>query len=208
MSDPSAPIALTAHLALVSSISFGGFPTVLPDVRNFVVGTHGWMTNQEFANLFAMAQSTPRPNMILMMSFVGWKVWGFPGAVASAFATFGPPCTIYCATYRVWDRFRDAPWQRIVRLGLVPVVMGLVIASGIVMTRAADTSWRAVAVTIAVAVTMLATRLNPMWILLTGAALGVSDCCDAHLPVFDDHFPAPILRRRLKNCVKLSAAKK
>ena len=46
MTDPSAPLALTAHLALVSSISFGGFPTVLPDVRNFVVGTHGWMTNQ------------------------------------------------------------------------------------------------------------------------------------------------------------------
>jgi chromate transporter len=55
------------------------------------------MTNQEFANLFAMAQSIPGPNMILMMSFVGWKVWGFPGAVASAFATFGPPCTMYFA---------------------------------------------------------------------------------------------------------------
>jgi chromate transporter len=93
MSDPSAPLALTAHLAMVSSISFGGFPTVLPDVRNFVVGTHGWMTNQEFANLFAMAQSIPGPNMILMMSFVGWKVWGFPGAVASAFATFLARCT-------------------------------------------------------------------------------------------------------------------
>jgi chromate transporter len=90
MTDPSAPLALSAHLALVSSISFGGFPTVLPDVRYFVVGTHGWMTNQEFANLFVMAQSIPGPNMILMMSFVGWKVWGFPGAVASAFATFGP----------------------------------------------------------------------------------------------------------------------
>jgi chromate transport protein ChrA len=35
------------------------------------------MTNQEFANLFAMAQSIPEPNMILMMSFVGWKVWDF-----------------------------------------------------------------------------------------------------------------------------------
>ena len=142
MTDPSAPLALTAHLALVSSISFGGFPTVLPDVRNFVVGTHGWMTDQDFANIFAMAQSIPGPNMILMMSFVGWKVWGFPGAVASAFATFGPPCTIYFASYRLWDRFRDAPWQQIVRLGLVPVVMGFVIASGTVMARAADTSWR------------------------------------------------------------------
>ena len=88
MSSPNAPIALTAHLLLVSSISFGGFPTVLPDVRNFVVATHGWMTDQEFANLFAMAQSIPGPNMILMMSFVGWRVWGFPGAVVSAFATF------------------------------------------------------------------------------------------------------------------------
>jgi chromate transporter len=172
MTGPSAPLALTAHLAVVSSISFGGFPTVLPDIRNFVVGTHRWMTDQEFANLFAMAQSLPGPNMILMMSFVGWKVWGFPGAVASAFATFAPPCTMYFAAYRLWDRFRAAPWQQMVRLGLVPVVMGLIIASGTVMARAADTSWRAVAVTITAAAITLAARLNPMWILLAGGALG------------------------------------
>jgi len=172
MTGPSAPLALTMHLALVSSISFGGFPTVLPDVRNFVVGTHGWMTDQDFANIFAMAQSIAGPNMILMMSFVGWKVWGFPGAVASAFATFGPPCTIYFASYRLWDRFRDASWQQIVRLGLVPVIMGLVIASGTVVARAADTSWRAVALTIAAAAVMLGTRLSPLWMLLVGAALG------------------------------------
>lgn len=172
MSSPSAPIALTAHLALVSSISFGGFPTVLPDVRDFVVVTHGWMTDQEFANFFAIAQSIPGPNMILMMSFVGWKVWGFPGALASAFATFGPPCAIYFAGYRLWDRFRDAPWQRIVRLGLVPVTMGIVIASGAVMARAADTGWRTVALTIAAAAMTLATRFTPMWTLLAGAALG------------------------------------
>jgi chromate transporter len=92
--------------------------------------------------------------------------------VASAFATFGPPCTMYFAAYRVWDRFRDAWWQRIVRLGLVPVVMGLVIASGIVMARAADTGWRAGALTLAAAAIMLITRLNPMWMLLAGAVLG------------------------------------
>ena len=172
MSDPSAPIALSAHLALVSSISFGGFPTVLPDVRNFVVATHGWMTDQEFANFFAIAQSIPGPNMILMMSFVGWKVWGFPGAVASAFATSGPPCAMYFAGYRLWDRFRDAPWQRIVSLGLVPVTMGIVIASGIVIARAADTGWRAAILTLVAVAITLATRLNPMWMILAGGALG------------------------------------
>jgi len=172
MTDFSAPVALTAHLALASSISFGGFPTVLPDIHNFVVRTHGWMTDQEFANLFAVAQSIPGPNMILMMSFVGWKVWGFPGAVASAIATSGLPCTMYFIAYRLLDRFRDAPWQRIVRCGLVPVVMGLVIAGGTVMARAADGSWRATTVTFAAALVMLTTRLNPMWTLLVGATLG------------------------------------
>jgi chromate transporter len=172
MSGAAAPVALTTHLALLSSISFGGFPTVLPDLRDFVVATHGWVTDQEFTSLFAMAQSIPGPNMILMMSFIGWKVWGFPGAAVSAFATFGPPCAMYFAAYRFWDRFRDAPWQRIVRLGLVPVIMGVVIASGTVMAHAADADWRAFAVTIAAAAIALATRINPMWVLLAGGVIG------------------------------------
>jgi chromate transporter len=172
MTDPSDPVALTARLALLSSISFGGFPTVLPDVRNFVVVAHGWMTDQEFANFFAIAQSIPGPNMILMMSLIGWKVWGVTGAIASAFATFGPPCLMYFASYRLWDRFRAAPWQRVVRGGLVPVTIGLVIAGGAVMARAAAADWQAAAVTIAAALLMLATRLNPLWLLLAGGTLG------------------------------------
>jgi chromate transporter len=92
--------------------------------------------------------------------------------VASAFATFGPPCAIYFAAYRLWDRFRDAPWQRVVRLGLVPVTLGLVVAGGYVMARAADTGWPSALLTAAAVGLMLATRLNPLWILFTGGALG------------------------------------
>jgi chromate transporter len=165
-------IGLTAHLAMLSSISFGGFPTVMPDVRDFVVADHGWMTDQDFTNFFALAQAVPGPNMILMMSFVGWKVWGIPGALASALATFGPPSAIYLAAYRLWDRFRAAPWQRIVRIGLVPVTVGLVIGSGTLMARAADATWPAAAVTVAAAVLMLRTATNPLLILLASGALG------------------------------------
>lgn len=172
MNHTSSLVALSAHLALLSSISFGGFPTVLPDVRNFVVATHGWATDQEFANFFAMAQAIPGPNMILMMSFVGWKLAGFPGAVASAIATFGLACAIYFVAYRLWDRFRAAPWQDIVRRGLVPVPLGLVVASGTVMARAADASWQAVAMTAAAVALVLVTRLNPLWVLFAGGALG------------------------------------
>jgi len=172
MSSPSDLLTLTVRLALLSSISFGGFPTVLPDVRNFVVATHGWVTDQEFTNFFALAQAIPGPNMILMMSFIGWQVWGLPGAIASAFATFGPPCTMYFASYRLWNRFRDARWQPVVRSGLVPVTIGLVIASGTVMAGASYTGWVALAVSMAAVVLMLSTRINPLWMLIAGGSLG------------------------------------
>lgn len=168
----SAPVGLTAKLALLSAISFGGFPTVLPDVRAFVVTAHGWMTDQDFTNIFAMVQAIPGPNMILMMGLIGWKVWGLPGALASATATFAPPCAIYYGAFRLWDRFRHAGWQQSVRAGLAPVTVGLVMASGIVMGRAADTGWAAVALSVTAAVILLATRLNPIWLIAAGGALG------------------------------------
>jgi chromate transporter len=169
MSDPAALGRLAARLALLSSVSFGGVPTVLPDIHAFVVA-NGWLTDRDFADFLAVSQAIPGPNMILMMSFIGWKVAGLPGAIASACATFAPPCAMYFAAYRLWDRFRDAPWQRLARTGLAPLTAGLVIAGGTVMARTADISWPAVGVTGAAAVLLLFTRLNPLWV-LGGAGL-------------------------------------
>jgi len=171
MNGRSASIALAAHLALLSSISFGGFPTVLPDVHNFVTA-NGWVTDREFADFFAISQVVPGPNMILMMSFVGLKVGGIPGAILSALATFGPPCLMYYIAYRLWNRFRDRPWQQMVRRGLAPLTIGLVIAGGYMMARAADIGWQSALVTAAAIAVMLGTRLNPLWILAAGGVLG------------------------------------
>jgi chromate transporter len=171
MSDAAAIGALSGHLALLSSISFGGIPSVLPDIRNFVIA-NGWLTDRDFANCFAVAQAIPGPNMVLMMSYVGWKVAGYPGAIASALATFGPPCIMYYAGYRLWDRFREAPWQRIARAGIAPLTIGLIVAGGTVMARTADASWQSMAVTAAAAALLLATRINPLWMIGAAGMLG------------------------------------
>ena len=167
----SAPFALAAHLLVLSSLSFGGFPTVLPDVHAFTVG-RGWITDQEFANFFAVSQVMPGPNMILMMSFIGLKIGGIPGAIASVLATFGPPCTIYYFSYTLWDRFRDRAWHRVVRRGLTPLTIGLVVAGGYVMAGSAAVGWQSVALTGAAAALLLGSRLNPIWILTLGGAVG------------------------------------
>jgi chromate transporter len=74
--------------------------------------------------------------------------------------------------FRLGDRFHDASWQRIVRRGLVPVTVGIVIASGYVLARAADNSWEAATITIAAAGFMFGARINPLSILVIAGAIG------------------------------------
>jgi chromate transporter len=106
------------------------------------------------------------------MSLIGWKVGGLTGAVASALATFGPSCSMSFVAYRQRDRFPDTSCLRIVRRGLVPVTIGLAIAGGYVMARAAGSGWQGGAFTVVMVVLMLRTWINPLWILMTGGALG------------------------------------
>jgi chromate transporter len=163
---------LALYLALMSSISFGGIPSVLPDIQRFVVVENAWLTDRDFANFFALAQTIPGPNMILMMALIGWKTAGIGGAVAGAGATAVPPCTMYFVGYRLWDRFRDAAWQKIARAGLAPLTFGLIVAGGTVMARTIDQDWKAVGITAAAATLLLTTRINPLWFLGAAGVLG------------------------------------
>jgi chromate transporter len=168
----TAAIILVGHIALLSVISFGGVPGVLPDLRNFVVVAHGWMSDQDFANCFGLVQALPGPNMILLMGLIGWKVAGLPAAIAGAFASFVPSCVLAYGAFGWWERFRDQAWQRRFRRGLVPVTVGLIIAGGYVMARSTS-GWMPAGVTLAAAAgTALYPRLSPLWFIAAGGVLG------------------------------------
>ena len=172
MNPPGAAVSLVGHVALLALISFGGVPGVLPDLREFVVVTHAWLSEREFADCFAVVQAIPGPNMILMMGFLGWKIDGLPTAIAAALVTFVPPCAVAYAAFGFWERFRETAWQQRMRRGLSPVTIGLVVAGGYVMAGTGGAAWPSLAATGIAAALMLTTRVSPLWLLAAGAALG------------------------------------
>jgi chromate transporter len=165
-------MALSAHLAGLSLISFGGIPVILPQLRELIVVANGWVSDREFADFFALSQIMPGPNFIFMLSLIGWKVGGLFGAIAATLGIAGPPCTTTFFAFRLWHRFRDARWRQVVSRGIVPLTIGLVIAGGWVLSRAAGNGWGGLALTAATAALMLATRCNPLWLLGAGGILG------------------------------------
>jgi len=60
----------------------------------------------------------------------------------------------------------------IIQAALVPLSIGLMAASALIVAQAADRNWAAVILTLAVAALAYATRLNPLFLLLAGGFLG------------------------------------
>jgi chromate transporter len=171
MNDALAQLAV--DFSLLSLITFGGVITVLPEMHRTVVDVHGWMSGAEFAQLFALAQAAPGPN-ILVVSLIGWKVAGLAGAVVATGAVCAPSSILTYAVSRVWQRFRGARWREVVEDGLVPVTVGLMLAGGYLITLAADHSALAFMITAATAGIVLGSRIHPLWLLGAGGLLGLT----------------------------------
>lgn len=162
---------LALQFALLSLFAIGGAVAVLPEMHRQVVEVQQWMSDRQFADLFAIAQAAPGPN-IIVVTLIGYQVAGIPGALTATAAICAPSCVITYFVSRTFDRFRDAHWRIVVQAGLVPVSVGLFAAGTFVVARAADRTLVAVGVTLATAALTYFTRFNPLWMFAVAGALG------------------------------------
>ena len=162
---------IAALFASLSLVAVGGANTVVPEMHRQAVEVGGWMSDGEFANIYAIVRAAPGPNM-LISTLIGWEAAGIPGAFVATAAMCLPSCLLVYAVSHVWDRYRYARWRRDVEAGLAPVTVGLVLASAYVLTGAADQSWRAYLVTAGTTALSLGTRVNALWVLALAGALG------------------------------------
>lgn len=173
MSDDTKLWSIAATFALISFIAIGGANAVLPEMHRQAVDVHHWMTSDRFTDLFAIAQASPGPN-ILVVTLIGWDVAGLVGALVATIAMIVPTSVVAFYVGRIWDRFREARWRIAIQAGVTPVTIGLVAASAYVLSRAADTSIAAAVLTLGTAAVLTATRLHPLLLIALGALLGAA----------------------------------
>ncbi|MBM3609194.1 MAG: chromate transporter, partial [Alphaproteobacteria bacterium] len=138
-----------------------------------VVGAHGWMGDAQFAQLVAIAQIAPGPNM-LVVSLIGWKVAGLQGLIAATLGLVAPTAALAFAAGRRLERWRHAPWLANARAATAPVVVGLMGAAGYVIAEAANPDWRGYIITAIAAALMYFTSWSPLRIVALGAACGIA----------------------------------
>ncbi|MBV9559790.1 MAG: chromate transporter [Bradyrhizobium sp.] len=174
MNGESNPIrSLVVTFGLMSLFAVGGANAAIPEMHRVAVDIHHWMTDREFADIYALSQLSPGPN-VLIVTLIGYQVAGLAGALVATLAMCVPTATLAYYVSGFLARSRQAHWPALVQAALVPLSIGLMAASAFVVAQAADRTWIAVLATLAAAILAFATRLNPLWILLATGVLGLA----------------------------------
>jgi chromate transporter len=167
------PLARLAVLfGSLSLVSFGGGNTVVPAMHREAVISQHWLTDRQFADLFALAQAAPGPSS-LIVSLIGFAAAGIAGAVVATLAMLLPSCALMYAACRGWDRLRGTKWQVAIQRGLAPVTVGLVFASALTITRAADHGPAGYLLTAVATLVLVRTAVNPLIVMAAAAGLGL-----------------------------------
>ena len=131
------------------------------------------LTESQFTDIFAIAQVTPGPNVIIV-TLIGYHVAGLAGALVATLAMCGPTCVLAFYLGHVWERFKHAPWRAAIQAGLAPISIGLIAASALVVASGIAHNLVAAAIILATAVISYTTRLNPLWIFAAAALIGLA----------------------------------
>jgi chromate transporter len=164
-------LALVWTFGLMSLFAVGGASSAIPEMHRIAVDIQHWMTDKQFADMYAISQLSPGPN-VLIVTLIGYSVAGVAGALAATLAMCVPTAALAYSVSRLLKRSSHSRWPAIIQAALVPISIGLMAASALVLTLSADRTWAAGLVTAGVAALAIATRLNPLWLLLAGGLLG------------------------------------
>jgi chromate transporter len=115
---------------------------------------------------------------VLFVAVIGWHVAGAQGLAASLIGFLGPTFVLSWAVATLTQCLAGDWRLAALRSGLVPVAIGLILATGLV-TAAAAARGTATEVGVAILITLASTlfvwrsRYSPIWTLLGGGLVGL-----------------------------------
>jgi chromate transporter len=108
-------------------LALRGFGGVLPWAHRVYVQEQQWLDEAEFAELLALSQVAPGPNVVNLSIAMGDRYFGFRGAIASFFGMLSLPMITVFALAWLYAEQGQAAWMRAVLDGMAPVAAGLIL---------------------------------------------------------------------------------
>ena len=136
--------------ARIGLFTIGGGYAMLPMMQSELVERHGWATEQEMMDYYALAQCTPGAIAVNVSTFIGYKIAGVLGGVIATLGLVFPSLVI-----------------------IIAIAAVLMINSVIKLAKAAIVDWKAVLIFLAVFGGAVFTSVSPMIYIVAAGVAGI-----------------------------------
>lgn len=108
---------------------------MLPLIEREVVDRHKWIDPQEFVNMIALAQAAPGLIAVNSAIFIGHRIAGWKGVIATVLGAVLPSVVIILLIAVYFAQFKSLNTVEAVFKGIRPAVVALITAAVIRMAR-------------------------------------------------------------------------
>ena len=149
----------------IGTFTIGGGYVMLSMIECEIVDRKGWIDREEFMNMIALAQAAPGLIAVNSAIFIGWRIGGWRGVIATVLGAVLPSFLIILAIAMVFQSYKDLPAVEAVFKGIRPAVVALIAAPLCRMAASAKITWATAIIPIAGALLIWLGGLSPVWII-------------------------------------------
>jgi len=157
----------------IGTFTLGGGYAMLPLIQREVVDRKGWIDEQEFLNMIALAQAAPGLIAVNSAIFIGWRVGGWRGVCGAVLGAVLPSFLIILGIAMVFQDWKEIPAVEAAFKGVRPAVVALIAAPLVKLAKSAKISWITALIPIAAALFIWLGHVNPVWVIVATIVLTI-----------------------------------
>ena len=161
----------------IGTFTLGGGYAMLPLIQREVVDRKGWIDEEEFLNMIALAQAAPGLIAVNSAIFIGWRIGGWRGVCGAVLGAVLPSFVIILAIAMVFSEWKELPAVEAVFKGIRPAVVALIAAPLFKMAKTAVGKKSQIKAALPLLLSLAAALLiwlggvNPVWVILATIVL-------------------------------------
>jgi len=131
----------------LGAVAYGG-PAMMAQIKQKVVGEYKWVKESEFLQGMALCQLIPGATMVQIVTYVGYRLRGFWGALLSSIAFVLPAFVALVILSTLYFKMQTLPFIQVLFKVLGTIVIALVLNAGISLGKSILKDWKVVLISV------------------------------------------------------------
>jgi chromate transporter len=157
----------------VGAFTIGGGYAMVPIIEEEIVNKNNLLTEEEFLDILAMAQSLPGPIAVNMSTFVGYRIMKSKGAALCAIGTVLPSFLSILVIAKFLYSYYDNPYIEKFFMGIRPAVAGLIFSAAFKLRKGLKKNVFTYLIVILSLIVIILFKINPVFMIIFSALAGI-----------------------------------